>query len=383
MATNRKKSLIALVVLLALTFCCMFGADRTQRSGAGDIASVDIREGIIDTSLGHIAYKLYVPSTATEATKAPAVLLLHGYQNDHETCSAFAIELARRGVVVMSADEYGHGSTDIGLLNRGYVNQKVKVNFGEDSEEDGTFVRNVGGAARYRLMMNFSNLSFFDERYTKDSQGNTITDSSCGGIDAYRYLADLPFVDSTRMGLSGHSMGTWSSWTVAAAYSGTDIEPKATVLQCGELFRNSAYDSENIHFNNVLLLQAKYDEFSYFRDYKLNVTDELLSSDLRKEFLGISETGEWNRTYGSFSDGSARRMELLMTNHRLTTHNSKGIAVALEWFESALGRTSGLAGTAQIYMVKELLVLAAMLFAVFSLIPAADLLLSCGSFRMP
>ncbi len=377
---KKNRSLAALILLLVLAFGCVFAADRVQRSGSGEVSSVDIREGTIDTELGHIAYKLYVPSTATETSKAPAVLLLHGYQNDHETCSAFSIELARRGAVVLAIDEYGHGSTDIGLLKRGYVNQKVTVNYGEDSEADGTFKKNVGGAERYRLMMNFSNLSFFDEKYTKDSAGNTISDSSCGGIDAYRYLAGLPYVDSARMGLSGHSMGTWSSWTVAAYYSGTDIEPKATVLQCGELFRNSAYDSGSIHFNNVLLLQAKYDEFSYFRDYERNVTDELLSTELRKEFLGVSETGEWNRTYGSFSDGTARRMELLMTNHRLTTHNSKGIEVAMDWFASALGTNSHLAGTAQIYMVKELLVLAALLFTVFSVIPAADLLLgSCFS----
>ncbi|MBR2739626.1 MAG: alpha/beta hydrolase [Oscillospiraceae bacterium] len=382
MTKNRKKSIAALLTLLILTLVCMYGADRIQRSGAGPVGSVDVREGAIDTEVGSIAYKLYVPQTATEAEKAPAVLLLHGYQNDHETCSAFAIELARRGVVVMSADEYGHGSTDIGLLRRGYVNQKVKVNFGEDSEADGTFVRNVGGPARYRLMMNFSNLSFFDDRYTKDDAGNSISDSSCGGITAYRWLAAQPFVDSSRMGLSGHSMGTWSSWTVAAQYSGTDIEPKATVLQCGELFRKSAYDSDKIHFNNVLLLQAKYDEFSYFRDYRLNVTDDLLATDLRKEFLGANEAGEWNRTYGSFSDGSARRIELLMTNHRLTTHDSKGIAVALDWFESALGGAKGFtaADTSQVYMVKELLVLAAMLFAVSALIPAADLLLSLAPF---
>ena len=38
---------------------------------------------------------------------------------------------------------------------------------------------------RYRLMMNFSNLSFFNDRYTKDDAGNVLTDSSCGGIFAY------------------------------------------------------------------------------------------------------------------------------------------------------------------------------------------------------
>ena len=68
------------------------------------------------------------------------------------------------------------------------------------------------------------------------------------GIDAYAYLATLPFVDNTRMAVTGHSMGTWASWSVAACYSGAemngnDISPKAVVQECGELFRESVYDS--------------------------------------------------------------------------------------------------------------------------------------------
>ena len=373
---KKGKNLTAFIILLAVTFCCMFAADYIQKDGS----SIEISEGTIDSSLGTMTYKLYVPSSVSESSKAPAVLLLHGYQNDHETCSAFAIELARRGIVVMSADEFGHGSTSVGLLKRGYVNQKVTVNYGEESEADGTFVKNVGGPERYRLMMNFSNLTFFDKKYSSDSAGNAISDSSCGGIYAYRYLADLPYVDSTRMGVSGHSMGTWSSWSVAAQYSGTSIEPRAIVLQCGELFRQSVYDSEKIHFNNVLLLQAKYDEFSYFRDYELNVTDDLLDSDLRKEFLGTSGKADWNRRYGSFSDGSARRMELLMTNHRLTTHNSRGIAVSIDWFCSAFGIAPSIDPYDQTYMIKEALELCAMLFAIASLIPAMNLLLSAPFF---
>ena len=100
-------------------------------------------------------YKLYTPKTATAETPAPGVLLLHGYQNDHETCAAYAIKLARRGAVVLCLDEYGHGSTTAGLINRGYVNHKVTVNYGEDSEADGTF-KTISGPVRYKVMMNFS-----------------------------------------------------------------------------------------------------------------------------------------------------------------------------------------------------------------------------------
>ena len=325
-------------------------------------------------------YKLYTPKTATAETPAPGVLLLHGYQNDHETCAAYAIKLARRGAVVLCLDEYGHGSTTAGLINRGYVNHKVTVNYGEDSVEDGTF-KTIGGQTRYKVMMNFSNLSLFDKHYTTDADGNSMTASSAGGSCAYALLAAMDNVDPARLAISGHSMGTWSSWSVAANFCGTDIEPKAVVLQCGELFRDSAYNAENIHFNNVLLLQTKYDEFSYFRDYKNVVDDDLLKSDLRTEFLGCTaDEAAWNTTYGSFEDGTARRMELLNTNHRLTTHNAHGLATALTWFSDTIGLDLTLAPTDQVAMTKETLVLIAMLAAVASLMAVMELLLTTPFF---
>ena len=372
-----KRSLALLLALIAGIFGCMVIAHGIQI----DHGNVAVSEGTIPLDSGDLTYKLYVPNSATRETPAPGVLLLHGYQNDHETCAAYAIELARRGAVVMALDEYGHGSTGIGLLERGYVNHRVKTIFGEESEADGTFT-SVSGPDRFKLMMNFSNLTFFDERYSKDSQGNTIRDSSCGGVDAYAVLAEMPFVDPSRLGVSGHSMGTWSSWSVAAAYAGTDIAPKATVLQCGELFRNSVYDTEAISFNNVLLLQALYDEFSYFRDYKNFVDDSVLHSEVRAEFLGCSVAdAAWDTTFGSFADGTARRMELLETNHRLTTHDTAGLEVALDWFGAALSMDNSIPVGNQVAMTKEWLVFAAMLMAVGAMLTLMDVLLHTPFFR--
>ena len=376
MKRNRKKAVAVLAVLLVIVFGCMFAADSIQRGNG----SIDVTEGWIETDVGNLMYKLYTPRSATAQNKAPGVLLLHGYQNDHETCAAYAIELARRGAVVLALDEYGHGATSAGLLNRGYVNHKVTVNYGEDSAEDGTF-KTISGQKRYKVLMNFSNLSFFDDHYSTDDDGNRITDSSCGGSYAYALLASMDNVDPARLAVSGHSMGTWSSWSVAADFSGTPIEPRAIVLQCGELFRDSAYDAQNITFNNVLLLQAKYDEFSYFRDYQNMVSDALLRSDLRTEFLGCTaDAAAWDTTYGDFADGSARRMELLNTNHRLTTHNTHGLAVALSWFDSSIGLETDLAPTDQVAMTKEVLVLIAMLCAVAALLPVMELLLTTPFF---
>ena len=361
-----------LAVLLIAAFVALFFANRIQTANGG----IRITEGYLPTEVGELFYKLYVPADLKSGEKAPGVLLLHGYQNDHETNAAYAIELARRGAVVLSIDEYGHGKSVPGLIERGYVNHMSKVNYGTDSVEDKTF-RSVGGSVRYRLLMNFSNLSFFDDRYVRDDAGNVLSDSSCGGVAAYAFLSELPYVDSAKLGVSGHSMGTWAGWSVAAAYSGTEIAPRATVLQCGELFSDNAYDSENIRFSNVLLLQAKWDEFSYFRDYRRTVDDALLHTPLRAAFLGTTEAdAAWNTTFGSFADGSARRMELLYTNHRLTTHNAQGLQVALDWFNDAFdGALHGPASDAQIAMSKEWLVLLAMLCTLSALIPLFELLL--------
>ncbi len=386
MKKARTKWAVLLAVFLLTAVLFLSFAHRIQTDGG----NIVVTEGVIDAyrgengeqHLGLLTYKLYTPKTATPVHKAPGVLLLHGYQNDRETNAAYAIELARRGVVVLSLDEYGHGFSEPGLKERGYVNHTVKVNYGEESVEAGTF-KKVGSTVRYRILMNFSNLTFFNDYYSKDDDGNAIWDSSCGGAAAYAVLATMDNVDSTRLGISGHSMGTWAGWSVAAAFAGTEYEPRATVLQCGELFRDSVYDTDRIHFNNVLLLQAKWDEFSYFRDYKRVVNDDLLTSDLRCEFLGTTaDKAAWDTTFGSFSDGSARRMELLYTNHRLTTHNARGLAVALDWFREAFGAESmtDLDPAEQIAMTKEWLVLLAMLCTLLALVPLTELLLSIPFF---
>ncbi|MEA1078817.1 hypothetical protein U8M15_28390, partial [Klebsiella pneumoniae] len=73
-----------------------------------------------------------------------------GYINTREMQSPFAIELARRGFVVLAMDMRGHGYSE--------------------------------GAVKF-------------------------PGSDLGGAAALRYLTSLPFVDKANAGLEGHSMG--------------------------------------------------------------------------------------------------------------------------------------------------------------------------------
>lgn len=125
---NRKRYGAALAVLTVCVLIFMLVANTIQT----DHGRVTITTEAFQLGDGIITYKLYRPETATEDTPAPAVLLLHGYQNDKDTCDAYAIELARRGAVVMAIDEYGHGNTTLGMRNRGSVNHKFSVNYGTE-----------------------------------------------------------------------------------------------------------------------------------------------------------------------------------------------------------------------------------------------------------
>ena len=91
-------------------------AHLVQTSGGVDVRDVriDMEDG------GHLSALLYLPPSATAASPAPAVLAVHGYINSRETQSGFAIELARRGYVVLALDQTGHGFSDGRAMTEGF-----------------------------------------------------------------------------------------------------------------------------------------------------------------------------------------------------------------------------------------------------------------------
>ena len=125
---------------------------------------------------------------------------MHGYINSRETQDGFAIEFARRGYVVLSLDQTGHGYS--------------------------------GGAA-------FSN--------------------GFGGPDGLRYLRSLPMVDKNQIGLEGHSMGGWAVLAAAAAmpdaYQSIVLEGSST----GAPFAQAGSEEWP---RNLALVFSQYDEFS-------------------------------------------------------------------------------------------------------------------------
>jgi len=72
------------------------------QADGGNIKIKDVRFMGADGRL--VSALLYIPSEAGSASPAPGIVATHGYINSRETQDGFAIEIARRGYVVLAPD---------------------------------------------------------------------------------------------------------------------------------------------------------------------------------------------------------------------------------------------------------------------------------------
>ena len=78
-------------------------------NGGGSVKVSRIR---FDTPNGTLSGLLYMPKDASASNPKPTVVVTHGYLNSAEMQDANAIELSRRGYVVLALDQYDHGHSD-------------------------------------------------------------------------------------------------------------------------------------------------------------------------------------------------------------------------------------------------------------------------------
>jgi len=309
--------LIACVIIIALAAFMAYELERDF----GKVVVSTVR--ILDKDGNTVVAKLYRPVTATADNKAPAIINMHGYQNDKDVQAPFSIELARRGFVVLAPDALGHG----------------------DSAGTPT---NIGAW-------------FADPSYVM------------GNETALAYLITLPFVDASEIGAMGHSMGGMNAVKLPALFPNNvkALDQQASSPGSPEL-------------PNVLITQARFDEFTGFRENQLR-TENLTSSETRLAALGLTGPIEWEKTYGSFADGTARKMTLINMDHHLLPLTNKAVAESIIWMNLALQNgqqgSMWIEPTSQIFMWKEIFGLITLLVAFFSLVPLTNLVLFTGYFK--
>lgn len=102
-----KKSRIILAVSLALIIVCSICANMINTN----FWTVDVSEIEMQTSNGILSAYLYMPKDMAEGEQRPVVITTHGYLNSKENQMSNAIEMARRGYIVVCMEMYDHGDS--------------------------------------------------------------------------------------------------------------------------------------------------------------------------------------------------------------------------------------------------------------------------------
>ena len=317
MTTNVRKWVYLLIACIAVISISAILA-RSIETGFGKVDVQIVK--FPDSSGVSLAGKLYRPVGATATNKMPAILNIHGYQNDKDVDSSYSIELSRRGFVVLSMDAIGHGDSGGGLSVAGLLG---------------------------------------DPTYTGSMQS------------AYLFMKGLSFVDAAKLGVMGHSMGAIISERIGTL----NPDCRAVNMQCGFAGKPQ--------IKNVLLTQARYDEFAFFREGKFTV-DDLPNNANRMASFGLTSPVQWDTTYGSFANGTARRATLINMEHHFQPLMSKAVAESVDWMRLSLKDgvkdTYWIEPTSQIFMVKEWFGLITLLLTLLALIPLTNILLATKHF---
>ena len=297
-----------LVLSLVLALVSAIGASAVQTAGG----QITVKEMTWETPSGQsMSALLFKPDTATVENPAPAIVVSHGWFNNKEMQEGNFTELARRGFVVISIDMYGHG----------------------DSSPLVAATPELGGTGMY---------------------------------DAVTLLADLPYVDTSRIGITGHSNGARAANFSVALDNEADEQLIASVLLVDNdpIYRDADGEYANVYgARDVGVVAAQYDEF-FFRTRDANgvvLTNprDYITTDNAQSFLnyGTDPSGEDARVPGEFytdgEDGSIRVLWTPPETHPWGHFSKTTVGSAVEFFEESLGAPNPIAADSQVWQVRE------------------------------
>ena len=320
-------SLILLLSYLASLFLTSFG-------------SVEVKSLRLDTQNGqYIIYDLYKPKTATKDSKAPFIAIIPGFQRSKEALSNIAIELSRRGYVIALIDPYAQGLSSSSLSTRAATTE---------------------GYGMFALVEHIHSGAF-------------------------------KFVDTNKIGATGHSMGG------NAAIRGADFFGKQATEKNKKSKLDSVYVSGYVLTlrNNILrdsrsnmgVSYALYDEGAFRNELSgwdsanmkiapesLRVVNNILPTDQQIEEVDLG------KYYGSKENNTLRVIFNEPVLHPFQPYNFEATSNQLDYFEKVFGAPKYINSVNQIWHWKEIFTLLNMVLALIMLIPLTKLLLSFNFF---
>jgi pimeloyl-ACP methyl ester carboxylesterase len=312
-----------LVLSLVLVLISALGANITQSAGG----AVSIQNVTFPgASGGTISALILKPKSASATDKRPAIVLAHGWWNDKEMQDSNYVELARRGYVVMSIDLYGHGSSS----------------------------------------------------YLKEGDEAV---AATGLYDAVKEVATLPYVDTSKIGVSGHSNGARAAnWTIPL----DDAAPKQLIKSVYLVDNDPIYTDPktgkyiNYYGNRDVGVQAdQFDEF-FFRTYSktgqvLTNPDKFITTTNAQSFLhfGAADPSTTRSSFHFYTKSIDGRNAIRVVNNPAQTHpwgpfSKQEVTSLLTFFNKSLGTPNPIPVGSQIWQLKEFFnALGLIAFAIF------------------
>lgn len=319
MEKTKKRAKIWLCVSIALMLVSMIAASAIQTGGG----KVTIKELYWETDDGiGICANLYIPANATAAAPAPAIVTSHGAYNNKEMQDANSIELSRRGYVVLAVDQANHGGSDLGGTN------------GTDAPR---------GTALY---------------------------------NGVQLLSRLPYVNSAKIGVTGHSMGGMYCNVAVGRDNENDVPMIAAVLlnsadatytettSAGPIDSNIG-DFGNVYGNrDVGIISCIYDEFFHKTadaDGNPLSSPYFMSGENAQSFLHFGtdpagkEVREAGTMYHETIDGkdTVRVIYRPPIIHPWSHFSARSTRYTIEFFEQTLGAPNPISPTSQVWNLKE------------------------------
>lgn len=306
----KKKRVFAWVAIsLALCLISMIGVSVIQSKEG----SVVLKEMNWESPSGHqLNGMLYIPANATKDHKAPAIITVEGWYNNKEMQDLYTVEFARRGYVVLALDMASHGNS---------------------------------------------------ESLTHDQ----LYDGAVGVDGATQLVASLPYVDTTKIGITGHSSGaTASNMAIAIDNKRTTHLIKATFLQAGDWQDDLGNDHSDDYGNrSVGIIASKHDDF-YFGTYDkdgnmLTPPIQFMQTEGAKKFLNFNQdpstfqgTPEAGKYYEKTIGGETAYRVIYRPNmvHPAVTFSSACVSYALDYFQKTLGEPTPIPASNQVWQWK-------------------------------
>ena len=302
MKLNAKK-----LVLISLILCLIssLGAMIFQTS----FGQVGYHDMTFVTESGHeLDALLLVPKTATAENKAPAIVVSHGWYNNREMQDLNYVEYARRGYVVLAISMYGHGDSEV-IESNTWWNDENNAN---------------------------------------------------GLYDGVKYLSKLPYVDASRIGVTGHSNG-------ALACREAVLQDEEGLIAAALLVSNDAvyYDEEGNFYNqfgsrDAAIVACQYDEF--FHRVDKNAPREYINQVTAQSFLhfGKDPSSLEARSADTFYTQEVDGVEAIRAiynppiTHPWAHFSTIVVRFSVDFFDRALGAPNKIAHGNQIWQFKAL-----------------------------